>query len=100
MIRREGMASSWLSLETRAGRLIQIRGVKVIPFSQTLVIRLPFIHGGLVWNRPAALWMQNADGQEQIVPVRDITRMRVLTWLGVGLLGSSLAWLALNAAKK
>ena len=82
-----------IEYETHAGQPIQAGLVKITPFSKALVIRLPGLQGGLVWNRPASLLVQTADGQEQVLPVVDVTRRAQWLLLGAGLLGAALIWM-------
>ena len=67
--RRIGRAD--VSLETRAWR-----------------VRLPF--GGLVWNRPAAVIVQQ-EGAERRLPIHDVTRR-----CQVALLAAGLVWLLIG----
>jgi hypothetical protein len=82
-----------IEIETHAGEPIQAGLLKVTPFSKALILRLPGFPGGLIWNRPASLLVQTADGQEQVLPVADVTRRAQWLLLGAGLLGAALIWL-------
>ncbi len=80
-----------LTIETSAGRPIQLRGARLVPFSQAVRLRLPFARGGLTWNRPVSVLVIQPDGSEKVLPVPDPTRL--LVW---ALLGSAfLAWLVM-----
>jgi hypothetical protein len=87
------MLMDWITLETNAGEPVKVGDKTLTPLAQALRIKLPGFQGGLVWNRPASVVVQSADGQEQVLPVRDITRQAVWLILGAGLLGGVLAWL-------
>ena len=69
-------------LAADAGRPVIVGDVRVTPWSQALIIRLPF--GQLVWNRPTAVVVERA-GQAERIPVRDVTRL-----VQVGLFGLAL----------
>ena len=76
-------------LETRAGEPIQLSNGKIIPFSKILSIQIPGLWGGVLWERPASVLVIQDDGEEEIIPIQDISRYVVL-----GLLGAvALLWL-------
>ncbi len=62
------------TIETRAGQPIHAGGRTLILFARSLRIRFPRLSGGLVWNGPASVLVQSTDGQEEILPVHDVTR--------------------------
>ena len=63
-----------LSIETHSGAPYQSDWATVTPFSQSVLFRFPGSRGGFVWNRPVSVLVRQADGQEYILPVPDITR--------------------------
>jgi hypothetical protein len=67
---------------------VTVHDVTVTPQSRALMVRLS--KGGLVWNRPTAVLVEQ-DGQARRIPIVDITRI-----LQVGLLG--LAVLTISAS--
>ena len=87
------MPTSLFRIETLTGEPVKIRDRQVRVRSQVVQIRFPFIHGGLIWNRPVAVLTRTADGQDQILPVRDVTRIAVLTLLMFSLAGTFLLML-------
>ena len=70
-------------LETSSGTPTTVGDVTVTPWSQALVVRLPFAR--LVWNRPTAVVVERA-GRAERIPVLDVTRV-----LQLGLLGFTVA---------
>ncbi len=44
---------------------------------------------GLIWNRPKAVIVRTPDGQENILPVRDVTRLVIWSMLAGGVAGSN-----------
>lgn len=86
------MATRPITFEIQAGKPIRAGKVRLIPFSKVLKIRLPGFPGGLVWNRPASLLTVSADGQEQVIPVLDLTRNVQLFILAGGFLGGLMIW--------
>ncbi len=69
-------------VESRAGDAIQASSWKIVPMSKALIIRLPFSHGGLIWNRPVSLAVTAPDGSERVIPVVDVTRQALWTMTG------------------
>ena len=68
--------------QTNLGDKITIGDITVTPQSQALIIRWPY--GGWVWNRLAAVVVEQGDRVERF-PVVDITRLVQLTLLGMSL---------------
>jgi hypothetical protein len=64
--------------------------------SATLIARAlsfrPFRNAAIVWNRPTAVKVQYGDGSEQLIPVRDVTRLALLLILASGLLSMIAIW--------
>jgi hypothetical protein len=83
----------WLEVETRAGEPIRVGRTRLIPFAQSVRLNLPASTGGVVWSRPTAVLAQLPDGQEVVLPIKDITQQAQLTLLAIGLIGAMLIWL-------
>ena len=79
-------------VKTTRGRPIRASGQLITPVARSLHLRLPFMHGGLIWNRPVAVEVRAADGTEYELPVRDVTRQVQALVLAAGVLGSLLIW--------
>jgi hypothetical protein len=90
----------WITLESRAGEAVTAGARRLIPLSRVIRVHLPGQPGGVVWNRPAAVLVREADGQEIELPVRDVTRLAQLAILTAGLLGSWLIWIAFRPRKE
>ena len=84
------MLNSFLRIETLTGGPLNVKDSQVRLRSQVVELRFPFIHGGLIWNRPVAVLVRTADGQEQILPVPDVTRTVVLMLLLFSVAGTLL----------
>jgi len=91
------MQASFLRIETLTGQPIKMGNNELQVRSQVIQFRLPLAHGGLIWNRPVAVVVRSADGQERILPVSDPTRFVVLNL--AGLCFASLAFLLLFRRK-
>lgn len=95
------MAKPVFRLEQKAGDPIQWNGVKLVPFAQSLYVQNPFWRmSGLIWNRPSSVLVVAADGQEQVLPIRDLTRWVQFSLLGAGFVGAMLIWWLNRGYKK
>jgi hypothetical protein len=74
--------------EIRTGETIQVGNFEITPMTSVLRIQPPGHHAGLIWNRPKAVNVRTSDGQENILPVRDVTRLVIWSMLAGGLLGA------------
>ena len=77
------MWTSLISIETLTGQPIRINSTELRVRSQVVQLRLPVVIGGLIWNRPVAVLVRTWDGQEQMLPIPDLTRIAVLTLVGL-----------------
>jgi hypothetical protein len=68
--------------QTISGDKVTVGDVTVTPQSQALTVRWP--DGGLVWNRPVAVLMEQGERKERI-PIVDVTRIAQLGLLGLSL---------------
>jgi hypothetical protein len=69
-------------------------GVVITPQARAVCLELPGRHGGLVWNRPTAVKVQDASGQESFLPVVDVTRQAQISILVSAFL-STLLWVGI-----
>jgi hypothetical protein len=76
--------------ETIVGASIQAGATQLFPFVHTVRVHLPGAR--LNWSRPTSVLAQTPDGQELVLPVKDVTRQAQLTLLGLGVLGSLIIW--------
>lgn len=68
-----------------SGAAVSVGDVTVTPQSRTLILRWP--HGGLIWNRPAAVLVQRGEGTERI-PIVDVTLIAQSVLLALALLAA------------
>ncbi len=78
------MRTSLFRIDTLTSSPITTPGGQVTMRSQAVQVRIPAIHGGLIWNRPVACVVRTPDGQERIIPILDITRIVLLALAGFG----------------
>jgi hypothetical protein len=88
------MRDNFLHVENMAGRSIQAGANRIVPVSQSVRLQVPGFQGGVIWNRPVSIVVTTPDGQEQVLPIRDITRIAQLTVFGAAILGTFLFWRA------
>lgn len=91
------MLENIFTIENRAGKTIQAGENWIMPISQAIRLQIPGLPGGLIWNRPVSVVVTTPSGQEQILPIRDITRIAQLSFIGMAILGVLLFW---RAARK
>lgn len=79
-----------LQIETRPAESVRVGKTRLIPFAQSVLIALPGIPGGLIWNRPVSILSVYPDGREEVTPVTDMTRRIQIVIFGIGLIGGLL----------
>lgn len=81
--------------EIQNGQPITVGEVTVTPQAQVLALRLPCdrfaVAGGFVWNRPAAVLVEE-NGRIQRLPIPDVTRMVVLATVAVSTAVTLMMW--------
>jgi hypothetical protein len=85
-----------LTIETHASPPLRAAGRTLTLFNQAWTLRLPGKAGGLVWNRPAAVLVQSADGSEEIIRIKDFTRLAIWMLGGFTILIGVATWFALK----
>ena len=81
------MPVSSLRIETRTSPPIQVDDTRLYLRAQVVQLRLPVLHGGLIWNRPVSVVVRRHGGREQILPIPDVTRSAVIGLLVLNLVG-------------
>jgi len=77
------MSNSLLRVETLTGQSITVKNTEIRVRTQVIQFRLPVANAGLIWNRPVAVLVRTWDGQEQMLPIPDLTRIIVLILAGL-----------------
>ena len=81
------MPERLLNIENKAGDQIIFGDYRIIPFAQSLHLQFPgWRLGGVIWNRPVSVLVITPDGQEQVLPIQDVTRRVQLSLLGAGIM--------------
>lgn len=75
--------------ERAEGKPIDVAGRRITPVSRGLRDGWP--GGGMVWNRPCAVWVQGREGRARI-PSADITRGVQALCYGLSLLAVGIGW--------
>lgn len=83
-----------LERATVQGRPVASAGGSIVPLSRRWHLRLPGDRGGLIWNRPLALRVRDADGGERYHPIIDWTRIAQVGLLAAGLAMAAVFWRA------
>lgn len=79
----------YVQIQTVSGDAAVAGDVKLIPQSRSLTVRCTY--GGMVWHRPVAVLVQR-DGQEEAIPIVDVTRIAQLGFWGLSVLFALIAW--------
>ena len=82
--------SNWV--ETRAANPLEAGTYTLVPLTKVVRVHIPGWLGGVIWNRPIAV-VVNTGGEEQVLPIRDLTRVIQFWIFGSGLLLVLSAWL-------
>ncbi len=77
--------------ETRTGEPMQVGDYEIIPQTRVWRIQPAGSRFGWIWNRPKAVIVRNPEGEEKVLPVRDVTRIMIWAMLAGGLLGAIIA---------
>lgn len=83
--------NNWIVYEHRDGSPIQSGSLTLTPISRALVVQIPGLRGGLVWNRPSAIRVSQPGAPDRLVPVRDVTRLTVLGIAALAVVSAVLA---------
>lgn len=94
------MAKKILIQETSAGEPVQVNNLTVYPVARSYRINMPGTRGGVVWNRPLAVIVEDNQGTRQVLAVIDRTRRLQIAILGAGLVITLLTWLIFRNSRK
>jgi hypothetical protein len=89
-----------IQVQTQAGDPVFSGGTKIVPFSQSVSVQAPGGHTGFIWNRPVSILTISATGEEQVIPVEDVTRRVQFSLLGVAVAWALLLWIISMISKR
>lgn len=93
------MARKILVQQTSAGEPVIVGDAKIYPVARSYKLDFPSGHGGIVWNRPRSVIVEDAMGRRQIIPIRDYTRRLQTGILSVGFIISLFTWLVFRNSR-
>ena len=93
------MAKRILIQQTSAGEPVQVGEARVYPVARSYMVNLPGGRGGIAWNKPLAVIVEDSQGKRQIIPVHDRTRRLQVAILASGLVASLLTWAIFRRSK-
>ena len=93
------MANRFIVQQTSSGEPVVVGDVKVYPVARSYRINFPSNQGGISWNRPLAVIVEDSQGSRQVIPVQDRTRQLQVGILLAGLFGTILTWLILRQSR-
>jgi hypothetical protein len=77
-----------LEQEILTGESSQVGDYEITPMTSVLKLQLPWHNAGVIWNRPRAVRVKMLNGDEELLPVRDVTRITIWSMILGGLLGA------------
>jgi hypothetical protein len=82
----------WFSSKILSSKPIQVGQRQLVIRSHAIQLALPFVPVATVWNRPYAIQVQDSDGQANILPVVDVTRIAQVFLLSAGVIAAMFVW--------
>ncbi len=84
-----------IKIEKVTGEPIQQGKMTITPVALKLTVHAPkalrHFGGGVIWNRPSALLVEEEKGESQRLPVHDVTTLAILGFIGVAV-SALLVW--------
>ncbi len=77
-----------ITREVKTGETQRVGNYEITPTTSLLKIKFPGYHAGVIWNRPRAVIVHSASGEEYTLKVRDVTRLVIWTMLAGGIVGA------------
>ena len=94
------MLKKILVQQTSAGEPVVVNDLTVYPVARSYRVNMPGARGGIVWNRPLAVIVEDTDGTRQILPVIDRTRQLQIAIFSAGFIVTLLTWLIFRKSRK
>jgi hypothetical protein len=93
------MMNSIIIQQTQAGEPINAGEMNIYPVARSYRIDFPAARGGIVWNRPLAVIVEDPHGSRKIIPIQDRTRQLQVAMLAAGFFGTLLTWLIFRRSR-
>lgn len=87
----------WLSWRTEYGTPFSVGGRRITPLAQVVIVRWP--GGGLVWNRPAGIVVEER-GATTSIPIHDPTRRWQIIMFAIALVAIWMAYIPRASRKE
>jgi len=97
---KNNMANKTFVRQTNTGEPVRVGDLSIYPVARSYRINMPGVHGGIIWNRPVAVIVENSRGDRQELPVVDRTRQLQIAIFSAGLFGAFLTWLLFRKSRK
>lgn len=94
------MANKNFVQKTRAGEPVEVNDLTIYPVARSYRVNMPGARGGIIWNRPMAVIVEDPAGHRQVIPIVDRTRQLQIAILSAGMLGTLLTWLIFRKPRK
>jgi len=94
------MANRILTQQTSTGEPVAVSNFKVYPVAHSYQVKMPGANGGIIWNRPVAVIVEDSEGNKQVLPVTDVTRWLQVAIVAAGFFGVILSWLIFRKSSK
>jgi len=94
------MAKKIFIQQTSPGDPVEVNEVTIYPVARSYRINLPGVRGGIIWNKPLAVIVEDSNGNRQVLPVPDRTRQLQIAIFYAGLIGTLLTWLIFRKSRK
>jgi hypothetical protein len=86
------MPNKFFIQQTSAGDPIEVNDLTVYPIARSYRINVPKVHGGILWNKPLAVMVEDSLGNRQVIPVVDRTRLLQIAIFSAGFIFTMLTW--------
>ena len=85
--------------QTSAGEPVITGDLKIYPVARSYRVNFPSDQGGIVWNRPLSVIVEDSRGNRQIIPIQDRTRQLQIGILAAGFIMSMITWFAFRKSR-
>lgn len=94
------MPNKFFIQQTSAGDPIEVNDLTVYPIARSYRINVPKVHGGILWNKPLAVMVEDSLGNRQVIPVVDRTRLLQIAIFSAGFIFTMLTWFVFRVSRR